>query len=78
MPTLTIPDVDDRTLDALRQRAKRHGRSIEVEAQHILTEAARAVPASSWAAVDAIREQLAGSGRTFGDSTEDVREDRAR
>jgi len=35
MPTLTIPDVDDRTLDALRQRAERHGRTVESEAQHI-------------------------------------------
>ena len=31
-----------------------------------------------WAAIDAFRERLAASGRDFGDSTQDIREDRDR
>ena len=34
--------------------------------------------ADPWAAVNAFRERLAASGRTFGDSTELIREDRDR
>jgi predicted DNA-binding antitoxin AbrB/MazE fold protein len=33
---------------------------------------------SSWAAINAFREQLAASGRTFPDSTDLIREDRER
>jgi hypothetical protein len=33
-------------------------------------------PEAVWQRIDAIREQLASSGRTFSDSTELVREDR--
>ncbi len=35
-------------------------------------------PADPWAAIDAFRERLAASGRTFSDSTELIREDRDR
>jgi hypothetical protein len=31
-----------------------------------------------WAAIDAFRERLAASGRDFGDSVQDIREDRDR
>jgi hypothetical protein len=35
-------------------------------------------PADPWAAIDAFRERLAASGRDFGDSVQDIREDRDR
>ena len=35
-------------------------------------------PADPWPAIDAFRERLAASGRDFGDSAEDIREDRDR
>jgi hypothetical protein len=34
--------------------------------------------ADRWAAIDAFRERLAASGRDFGDSVQDIREDRDR
>jgi hypothetical protein len=34
--------------------------------------------AGRWAAIDAFRERLAASGRDFGDSVQDIREDRDR
>lgn len=36
------------------------------------------VPANPWAAADAIRQRLAATGRDFGDSVQDIREDRDR
>lgn len=35
-------------------------------------------PANPWAQVDAIRQRLAATGRDFGDSVQDIREDRDR
>jgi hypothetical protein len=35
-------------------------------------------PANRWAEIDAFRARLAASGRDFGDSVEDIREDRDR
>ena len=38
----------------------------------------RSSAADRWAAIDAFREHLAASGRDFGDSVQDIREDRDR
>jgi antitoxin FitA len=76
---LVIPDVDDATLARLRERAARHGRMVETEVKAILAEALRpAVPSDQWAAINALRDELAASGRTFSDSAELIREDRDR
>jgi plasmid stability protein len=40
MPDLTIPDVPQEELDALAARARRHGRTAEEEARHLVHEAA--------------------------------------
>ena len=79
MPEIVIPDIDPATLGLLRERAERHAQSVETEARAILAEALHS-PASSdpWAAVNAMREELARSGREFPDSTPLVREDRDR
>jgi plasmid stability protein len=78
MSALVIPDLDETTLARLRERATKHGRTPEKEAQAILMVALHALPTDPWAAADAFRERLAASGRDFGDSAEDVREDRER
>ncbi len=41
MPVLTIDDLSDAVLGALRQRAVRHGRSLEAEVRAILEAAVR-------------------------------------
>jgi antitoxin FitA len=78
MSQLLIPDVAESLLQQLQQRAARHGRSVEAEARIILEDALRPDPAKVWAEVDAIRERLAATGRDFGDSVPDIREDRER
>lgn len=77
MSQLTIPDLDDATLARLRDRAARHGRSIESEAKVILTQAVPTAAGSQWNAINALRERLAESGRIFQDSTDDFAQDRA-
>jgi plasmid stability protein len=75
---MLIPDLDPAMLDLLRQRASQHGCSLEDEVKTILEQAAQRTSPSVWAEVDAIRQQLASSGRQFTDSTEFLREDRDR
>jgi plasmid stability protein len=79
MPQLVIPDIDDTTLALLRQRAADHAQSVEIEVKVILSGALQP-PADRdpWAAVNAMRANLALSGREFPDSTPLVREDRDR
>jgi plasmid stability protein len=76
MSQLLIHDVDEATLAQLRERAAQHGRSIESEAKEILAQALRS--SGSWARTNALREELARSGRPFPDSTALIREDRQR
>ena len=79
MPQLVIPDIDHSTLELLRRRAADHAQSVEIEAKAILAGALQlAVSSDPWAAINAMRENLARSGREFPDSTPLVREDRDR
>jgi plasmid stability protein len=78
MSHLSIPDVTESLLQQLRERAARQRRSIEAEARIILESTLRQDPAKVWAEIDAFRERLAASGRTFSDRTELIREDRDR
>jgi plasmid stability protein len=78
MSELVIPDVDEATVARLRDRAARHGRTIDAEIKAILAEALPAVGSEQWAAINVLREELAASGRNFPDSTPLIREDRNR
>jgi plasmid stability protein len=78
MPELLIPDVDEAVLNRLQERATAHGRSPQDEAKAILMEATSPRRTEAWQEVNAIRQRLAASGRTFSDSTELIREDRRR
>jgi plasmid stability protein len=78
MPQLLIPDIDDATFERLRQRAAHHARPVEAEVKEILASALASSPSDPWRVIDAIREELAASGKDFGDSAELVREDRDR
>ncbi len=78
MPQLLIPDIDDATFERLRQQAARHAQPVEVEVKEILASALAPQASDPWSAIDAIREELAASGKDFGDSAELVREDRER
>lgn len=76
MPQLVIADVDDAVIQRLEMQAAAHGRTVDAEANAILTQALEPSVSSSWEAVDALRNKLSASGRDFSDSAELVREDR--
>jgi plasmid stability protein len=78
MASLLIPDVEESTLSRLRERAAAHRRTLEAEAKAMLEELLQAPPAPIWERVNAFRNRLAASGRSFGDSAELLREDRDR
>ena len=78
MGQLVISGLDAQVLLIWGARAASHGRTMEGEARQILTEAVGPSSGSDWSAVDAIRERLKASQRSFSDSAELVREDRAR
>jgi plasmid stability protein len=77
MSALVIPDLNEAMQARLRERATSHGRTPETEAAAILTAALQSPASNPWAAI-AFRERLAASGRDFGDSADDLREDRER
>ena len=78
MGQLVISGLDPQVLTVLGVRAASHGRTVELEARQILTEATTIATATDWANVDAIHERLATSNREFSDSVELLREDRGR
>lgn len=75
MAHVLIRNVDDSTVDTLKQRAKRHGRSLSAEVRTILKDVASAP--DGWAVqVEKVRALF--DGRRFSDSSELIREDRER
>ena len=78
MPEIAVHDLDPEVFASLRDQAVVHGRTLEAEIKTILTEATHPRAAEAWSEVDAIRQRLASSGRSFSDSAELVREDRER
>lgn len=78
MPSLVISEVADTLLIRLRELAAAHGRTPEDEAKAILEDQLQNQAAPIWTKVNAFRNQLAASKRSFGDSTELFREDRER
>ena len=74
----TLNDVDDRVWTRLREQAATRSLTPEAEAKASLSQALVKQESNPWAAVDAIRERLAASGRSFGDSAELIAEDRSR
>lgn len=76
MPNLLVRDLDLETLDRLKQRAKRHRRSLQGEAKAILQEAATYSVAEARAVLERWRKHF--KGRRFSDSARLIREDRER
>jgi plasmid stability protein len=74
MAQLLVRDVPQDVVEALKQRAKEHGRSAEAEHRAILEEALRAGRSGFWERAAKLREEM--RGRTFTDSTDLSRQDR--
>ena len=76
MARILIRDLDDETVRRLKERARRHGRSLQGEAKLILTQAAGMSPSEARQLARQWHQKLAG--RELPDSTDLVREDRQR
>ncbi len=77
MAQVLVRDLDPKVVARLKERARQHGRSLQKETKAILEHAARqGTMAEAREAAERVRLRLAG--RTFSDSAELVREDRAR
>lgn len=76
MAQLLIRNLDQGTVDRLKERARRHRRSLEGEVRLILEKEARAGAGDPWLLADRIRASFAG--RRFTDGTALIREDRDR
>src|SRR5687768_3529199 len=81
VPNLLLRNLEQCKLDALKARAAKNGRSVQQELHSILEAAvveeeylARKRRLYEWA--KAFGDELTASGRTFGDSTDDIRADR--
>lgn len=76
MPQLLIRNLDEATIENLKERAKRHHRSLQGEVKLILEASVRQPEETPLAIAE--RWQSYFAGRTFSDSTELIREDRER
>jgi plasmid stability protein len=71
-----VRDLDTDTMEHLRARARRHGRSLQGEVKAILQAAATLSVDEASAVAEQWQQRLAG--RTFSDSAAVIREDRER
>jgi plasmid stability protein len=76
MPQLLIRNLEDETIQRLKTLAKSHNRSLQGEVKLILEEVARQPDERPLAIAE--RWQGYFAGRSFNDSTEQVRQDRER
>ena len=76
MPQLLVRDLDIGTVERLKQRAQRHGRSLQGEVKAILQAAATFSMSEAGSVADGWQRSLAGG--VYRDSAETIREDRER
>jgi hypothetical protein len=76
MPQLLVRDLDSGTVERLKLRAQRHGRSLQSEAKAILQAAATFAMDEASSVTEGWWRKLAGG--VYRDSAEAIREDRER
>jgi plasmid stability protein len=81
MASMLLRNLDAELIDALKERAAKHGRSVQQELHAIVREAVtpevkRAERRAYYERAKAINDRLAAAGRSVGDSTFDIRMDR--
>ena len=76
MAQLLIRDLDPETVVRLKERARRHRRSLQGEVRLILEKEAAAGADEAWGLADRIRASF--GGRKFSDSAALIRKDRDR
>lgn len=75
MAQILVRNLDTKTVEGLKARAKRHGRSLQSEAKMLLENASGQTMAN---ALEDAREVRGALGRKFKSSVELIREDRQR
>jgi plasmid stability protein len=76
MPQLLVRDLDTGTVERLKLRAQRHGRSLQGEVKEILLAAATFSTSEASSVAEEWQRKLAGG--VYMDSAETIREDRER
>ena len=76
MPDVLVRDIDPHALEALKGRARRHGRSLQIELKTILEQASRVDMIDARATAERIRRSLRKGKHS--DSAALLAEDRAR
>jgi len=75
MPDFLIRDLDEDTMRRLRERAEKHGRSLQAEIKHTLRQSLRLSKAESVALIKRLQAEF---DHELPDSTPDIREFRNR
>lgn len=71
MAQIIVRNLDEKVVKALKERAQRNNRSLEAEVRHILEGASEETSwEEAWSAIDAFRERMQNTKRTFSDSGE--------
>jgi plasmid stability protein len=78
MANLLIRDVPEKIVARLKDRAKRHSRSLQQELHSILVATATQSSPEIWKQASKIRARLRKKGISFSDSAELLRKDRSR
>jgi plasmid stability protein len=76
MPDFLIRGLDDRTMERLKERAAKHGRSLQSEIKDTLRRSLKMTKEESLEASRRLRERT--RGMDLGDSAAMIREDRER
>lgn len=77
MANILVRDLPEKTVEKLKEKAAAKNRSLQAELREILeNESEKPNPEEVWNTVNEIYEKYKAEGRTFSDSTQDVREDR--
>lgn len=73
MADILVRNLDDETARRLKEKAKAKGVSVNETIHEAITAYVKPGKEEAWARIDAIRKKI---GRTKGDSTQDIRDDR--
>jgi plasmid stability protein len=78
MGEIRVRDVDDAVVQAFKDMARRHGRSVAAEAREVLTEAVHRQRRQLIDRLDALRADIQAEAGILPDSTAMIREERDR
>jgi len=78
MPDVLIRNIDKETLERLKERARLNNRSLQEELRQLLRTHSGVEMEAARKMVREIQEKYEAEGKTFPDSTEEIREERLR